>query len=53
MIGSVEDNTNDKKFLCTVEEPRKRVLIALIAISTVADFNKLMGLIDIDFRLKI
>ena len=53
MIGSVEYNTNDKKFLCTIEEPRKRVLIALIAISTVEDFNKLMELIDINFRLKI
>lgn len=53
MIGSVEDNTNGKKFLCTVEEPRRKVCIASIAINTVADFNKLMELIDIDFRLKI
>lgn len=52
MIGPVEDNTNGKKFLCTVEEPRRRVHVASIAISTVADFNKLMDLMDIDFKLK-
>ena len=52
MISPVEDNTNGKKFLCTVDEPRRKVRVASIAISTVTDFNKLMELMDIDFRLK-
>lgn len=52
MIGPAPEHVHGKMYHCTVDLLRERVSIASAEMSYVKDFNKLMDLMNIDFRLK-
>lgn len=52
MISPAPEHVHGKMYHCTVDLLRERVSIASAEMSYVKDFNKLMDLMGIDFRLK-